>query len=130
MRVDAGPVEAIAAGRFTMITAGTRRIGVTRLQNGDFRAIRDRCPHKAADICRGIVGGTWLPSAPGELTYAREGEIVVCPWHGFEYDLASGAELFWPSGPALRMYPTEVAEGRLYVIVPEGRPGRTEVQES
>ncbi|MGX9962610.1 Rieske (2Fe-2S) protein [Roseomonas sp. F4] len=126
LRLDAGPAEAIQPGRFTMVTAGTRRIGVTRLQDGSFRAIRDRCPHKAAEICKGIVGGTWPPSAPGELTYAREGEIVVCPWHGFEYDLATGAELFWPKGPGLRIYPTEVAEGRVFVIVPEGRPGRPE----
>ena len=118
-RIDAGPAEAIVAGRFTMVTAGTRRIGVTRLPNGELRAIRDRCPHKAAAICHGILGGTWLPSAPGELTYAREGEVVACPWHGYEYDLVTGAELFWPGAPGLRMDPTEVAEGRVYVLVPE-----------
>ena len=44
---------------------------------------------------------------------------MVCPWHGFEYDLATGAELFWPKGPSLRLYPTEVLEGRVFVIVPE-----------
>lgn len=121
-RIDAGPENDIVAGRFTMVTAGTRRIGVTRLQNGEIRAIRDRCPHKAAAICAGIQGGTWPPSANvGELTYAREGEIIVCPWHGFEYDLDTGAELFWPEGPGLRMYPVEIADGHVYVVVPEGR---------
>ncbi len=125
-RIDAGPAEAIVPGRFTMVTAGTRRIGVTRLANGELRAVRDRCPHKGAAICQGILGGTWLPSAPGELRYGREGEIVACPWHGFEYDLATGAELFWPAGPGLRLYPTEEADGRVYVIVPEVRPGAVE----
>jgi nitrite reductase (NADH) small subunit len=118
-RVDAGPSEAIVPGRFTMVTAGTRKIGVTRLPDGELRAIRDRCPHKAASICQGILGGTWLPSEPGELNYAREGEIVACPWHGYEYDLVTGAELFWPGAPGLRLYPTEEADGRVFVIVPE-----------
>jgi nitrite reductase (NADH) small subunit len=121
-RIDAGPAEAIVAGRFTMVAAGSRRIGVTRLGNGELRAVRDRCPHKGAAICRGVLGGTWLPCAPGgELAYAREGEILACPWHGFEYDLVTGAELFWPGAPGLRFYPTEEVEGRVYVIVPEGR---------
>ncbi len=119
IRVDAGPSEAIVSGRFTMVTAGTRRIGVTRLKNGELRAIRDRCPHKAASICQGILGGTWLPSQPGELSYGREGEIVACPWHGFEYDLVTGAELCWPGAPGLRLYPTEETEGRAWVIVPD-----------
>ena len=118
-RIDAGPAEAIQPGRFTIVTAGSRRIGVTRLRNGEIRALRDRCPHKAAEICKGLVGGTWLPSDPGELTYARHDEILVCPWHGFEYDLDTGAELFWPKGPGLRMYPAEIVDGRVIVSVPE-----------
>jgi len=121
MRVDAGPAEAIVARHFTMVTAGTRRIGVTRLTNGALRAVRDRCPHKGASICQGILGGTWPPSAPGELTYGREGEIVSCPWHAYEYDLVTGAELFWPKGPGLRLYPTEEVDGRVFVLVPETR---------
>ncbi len=121
-RIDAGPAEAIVAGRFTMVAAGSRRIGVTRLGSGELRAVRDRCPHKGAAICQGILGGTWLPSsAPGELRYARQGEILACPWHAFEYDLVTGAELFWPKAPGLRLYPTEEVDGRVYVIVPEGR---------
>jgi nitrite reductase/ring-hydroxylating ferredoxin subunit len=119
LRLDAGPAEAIVPGRFTMVQAGTRRIGVTRLANGELRAVRDRCPHKAAAICKGLLGGTWLPSAPGELVFGREGEIIACPWHGYEYDLATGAELFWPGAPGLRLYPVEEAEGRVFVLLPQ-----------
>lgn len=122
-RLDAGPAEAIIPGRFTMLQAGTRRIGVTRLANGELRAVRDRCPHKAAPVCQGLLGGTWLPSAPGDLVFGRDGEILACPWHGYEYDLATGAELFWPGAPGLRFYPVEEAEGRVFVLVPETAGG-------
>jgi nitrite reductase/ring-hydroxylating ferredoxin subunit len=118
IRIDAGAAQEIVAGRFTMVEAGTRRIGVTRLPNGELRALRDRCPHRSAAICRGILGGTWLPSAPGELRLGREGEIVACPWHGFEYDLVTGAELFWPKGPGLRFYPAEEVDGRVWITLP------------
>jgi len=119
--LDAGEAEGFAPGDFHMITAGTRRIGVIRLQNGEFRALRDWCPHKGAAICKGIVSGTWPPSSPGELRYERENEIVACPWHGFEYDLVSGAELCQPDAPKLRFYPTAIVDGRVVVTVPATR---------
>ncbi len=104
-------------GRFVILQLGTRNIGVVRLQTGAMRAVRNWCPHKGAPICRGIVGGTWPPSAPGALEYGREGEVLVCPWHGFEYDLNTGEELFQPGRPALRLYPVAVRDGQVYITV-------------
>jgi nitrite reductase/ring-hydroxylating ferredoxin subunit len=116
-RVSAGPVSAFEVGRFRMIQAGTRDIGVLRMADGTFRAVRNRCPHKAAQICKGIVGGTWPPSAPGELLYGHEGKVLVCPWHGFEYDLDDGRELFRPDAPRLRLYPAEEIDGEVWITV-------------
>jgi 3-phenylpropionate/trans-cinnamate dioxygenase ferredoxin subunit len=116
-RVNVGPADAFEAGRFCLIQAGTREIGVLRMGDGSFRALRNRCPHKAARICRGIVGGTWPPSAPGELEYSHEGRILVCPWHGFEYDLDTGQELFRPGAPGLRMDPAEVIDGEVWITL-------------
>ncbi len=115
--VAVGPEDRFEAGRFTMVDIPGHDIGVVRLRDGQLRAVRNLCPHKGAPICRGIVGGTWLPSAPGALTYDREREVLACPWHGWEYDLDTGAELFRPVPTRLRLYPVTVRDGQVYVTV-------------
>lgn len=121
IRVDVGRIEEFGAGAFKLVQVGKREIGVIRLRNGEFRAMLNWCPHKGAPICKGIVGGTWPPCGTGEMTYDREGEVLACPWHGFEYDLDTGRELYWQHPTRLRMYPTEVVEGSVVVTLPPPR---------
>jgi len=115
--IAVGPETDFAPGRMTLVTAGGVEIGITRLVDGQWRAVRNHCPHKGAPICKGLVGGTWPPSAPGELTYDRDGEVLVCPWHGFEYDLRTGEEMFQKSPTRLRLYPVTVRDGQVFVRV-------------
>ena len=42
---------------------------------------------------------------------------LVCPWHGFEFDLKTGKEVFWNRPASLRMYATEEINGEVFVIV-------------
>ncbi len=37
-----------------------------------------------------------LPGKPGEYVWAREGEILRCPWHGWEFDITTGRSIFNP----------------------------------
>ena len=115
--VAVGRDAEFVAGRFTMVDIPGHDIGIVRLRDGQLRAVRNYCPHKGAPICRGTVGGTWLPSAPGALDYGREGEVLACPWHGWEYDLATGRELFRAVPTQLRLYPVAVRDGQVYVTV-------------
>ncbi|HET6605261.1 MAG TPA: Rieske 2Fe-2S domain-containing protein [Rhodopila sp.] len=69
-RISAGSADDFETGRFRIIQAGSRKIGVLRMADGSFRAVRNRCPHRGVPICRGIVGGTWPPSLPGELQFS------------------------------------------------------------
>jgi nitrite reductase/ring-hydroxylating ferredoxin subunit len=98
-----------------------RDIGVVKLSSGEFRAVLNRCPHKGAPVCRGTVGGTWPPSAPGELAYDGERDVLTCPWHGREFDLATGQELYQPRPGRLRLYPIDVVDGIVAVAVPPQR---------
>jgi nitrite reductase/ring-hydroxylating ferredoxin subunit len=114
---DVGSVEDFPMGRFKVITINGREIGVIRLANREFRAVRNICPHKGAPICEGLVGGTWPPCKPNTLGFERDGEVLVCPWHGLEYDLNTGRELFDTGKTRLHMFPVKEDGGRVFVSV-------------
>jgi nitrite reductase/ring-hydroxylating ferredoxin subunit len=112
-----GGASELVEGKFKIVKQGARNIGVTRLRDGTIKAVRNWCPHKGAAICKGIIGGTWPPSAPGDLAYDREGEILICPWHGFEYDLKTGDELYRKVPTRLRFYEVIERNQKVYLLV-------------
>src|SRR5687767_9001963 len=63
---------------------------------GALFAVANACPHHGGPLCHGRVSGTRLPGAPYEHRFGREGRILTCPWHGWEFDLETGAALFDP----------------------------------
>ena len=114
---DVGPVSDYEVGKFAITVINGKEIGVIRLASGNIRAVWNYCPHRGAPVCRGTIGGTWPPSAPGELQYEKDGEVLVCPWHGFEFDLDNGFELYRTKPSRLRLYPVEHSDGRVIVYV-------------
>jgi 3-phenylpropionate/trans-cinnamate dioxygenase ferredoxin subunit len=54
------------------------------------------------------VTGTTLPSEPGEYIWAREGEILRCPWHGWEFDITNGRSVFNPHRTRVKTYKVTV----------------------
>jgi len=61
--------------------------------HGRFVAYRNVCPHAGAPVCVGKICGTTAPSKVGEYHLVRSGEILRCPWHGWEFDLLNGEHL-------------------------------------
>lgn len=80
-------------GERRIVTANKRSIGVFNV-DGDYYAIRNKCPHQGGPLCLGSVRGTMLPSKPQEYRYGREGSVVNCPWHGWEFDIKTGESIF------------------------------------
>jgi nitrite reductase (NADH) small subunit len=115
--VRVGQVDEFPVGKCRVVTVGDVEVGIVRLANGEMHAIRNRCPHKGAPICRGIVGGTWPPSQVGSLDFAHDGEVLICPWHGYEYDIKTGVELYHESPTRLRKYQTSVEAGSVFVTI-------------
>ena len=103
-----------------LVTVAGLEIGLFRV-GGEVRAWRNHCPHMAAPVCRGAVTGTLLPSAVYEYTPGRDGEILQCPWHGWEFDLRNGHHLAPGSSARLRGYPTDVVDGVVSVELRAGR---------
>jgi nitrite reductase (NADH) small subunit len=120
-RVRAGSVSDFELDRFRVLELDEREIGVIRTRAGFF-AVRNSCPHQKAPVCAGTVGGAMLPSAPGRREYGLEGEVLRCPWHGWEFHLTDGKALFGTSRKRLVTYPVTVEGGAVYVSLPA--PGR------
>ena len=72
--------------------------------NGRFLAIENRCPHKGGPLSDGIVAGT----------------TVVCPLHGWRFDLESGLAARSTAPACVATFPACVAEGIVFVDVEAG----------
>jgi nitrite reductase/ring-hydroxylating ferredoxin subunit len=79
----------VAPGTCKIVTARGREIGLFNV-DGEYFALSNRCPHKGAELCRGMIVGLPQSSAPGEYRLSRPGEFIRCPWHGWEYDIRTG----------------------------------------
>lgn len=69
----------------------------------------------AAPVCKGNVAGTALPSRVYEYEYGREGEILRCPWHAWEFDVTTGRSVWGEDSYRLATYPVTVEDGDVFV---------------
>ncbi len=94
-------------GSRAIVAAGRQSIGVFNIE-GELYALRNHCPHQGAPLCLGMVSGTTIAGEPYEYVYGRENEIVTCPWHGWEFEIASGRSIFNPHRVRVRRYDVTV----------------------
>jgi nitrite reductase/ring-hydroxylating ferredoxin subunit len=92
---------------------GGRTIGVFNVA-GRFYALHNGCPHTGGPLCEGRVGGTTLPDRDRAFASGREGQILRCAWHGWEFDIATGRALADPAVRA-RTYDVSVEDGDILV---------------
>src|SRR3712207_962542 len=97
----------LAPGARKLVEVDGKSIGLFNVR-GTVVAVLNVCPHQLAPVCLGPVRGTTLVSAPGEFCWGRDGEILACPWHGWEFDLLTGQAL--SDKRRLRMYPVTVED--------------------
>ena len=102
-----GRASELPPGTSKIVDANGRSIGVFNV-NGRYYALLNRCPHQAAPLCLGAVKGMALPSKPGEYVWGREGEILRCPWHGWEFDITTGRSIFNPHRTRVKTYEVTV----------------------
>jgi nitrite reductase/ring-hydroxylating ferredoxin subunit len=100
-RVAAGRADALPPDRPVLREVAGRRIAIVR--SGDtIYAVDDSCPHAGGPLSEGAV----LSGA------------IVCPYHTWMWDLATGACVAGRQGTRVRVYPAGVEAGEVWVEVP------------
>jgi nitrite reductase (NADH) small subunit len=108
-----GTIEDLPPGSIRVVPIGRRDVVVFNL-NGEFHALADYCPHMGAPLHLGELTGMTISTGAYTYQWVREGEILRCPWHAWEFDIAAGRSVTAPVR-RIRKYPVRVEDG--YVIV-------------
>jgi nitrite reductase (NADH) small subunit len=105
----------VAPGEKRLVRRGRRDILLCRAGNGKFYAVGARCPHQGARLELGRLDGTSLAPEVGRYEYGRDGEILRCPWHAWEFDIATGQSLFGEANARIATYRVTVQDGDVFV---------------
>ncbi len=89
-RVELGPLDAVREKLPMLVQVGGRPFRLLELE-GELFAHSAICPHRLGPLDAGQV----------------EGRTVRCPWHGYEYDVATGRSC---DGKKLRLAPAPAVE--------------------
>jgi 3-phenylpropionate/trans-cinnamate dioxygenase ferredoxin subunit len=97
---------------------GTRRLVTVRGRpivifnvNGEMLGLLNRCPHQGGSLCHGVVTGLVEGKRAGDFHISRVGEIIRCPWHGWEFDIRTGQSYCDPETIRTRKYDVSIEAG-------------------
>jgi nitrite reductase (NADH) small subunit len=95
--VTVARAEDIPAGTVRTVRAGDAAVALAHC-DGDFYAVQQECMHLQGPLGEGRLDGC----------------VLSCPWHGWQYDVRTGANEF-DLAITLRTYEVEVADGDVRV---------------
>jgi nitrite reductase/ring-hydroxylating ferredoxin subunit len=110
VKIVVSRLDEFPPGERRIVEAGRRSIGVFRIGDS-FYAINNYCPHQGGPLCLGRTTPWVRSTAPGEYVIAEREALLACPWHGWEYDLATGQSFLGPGEPPARTYEVSVEYG-------------------
>ena len=83
--------------------------------DGEFHGLLHFCPHQSGPLCDGeLTGRTGLAEDGFRWTYDTDERYVLCPWHGWKFDITTGVNV---DQEAYRVptFDVEVENGEVYV---------------
>lgn len=104
------PLSQLPPGSRLLVQAAGRPIAIFN-SDGRLFAVSNRCPHAGGELIHGKLCGLVEAKEPGSYSYSRRNEILRCPWHGWEFDIATGKSWCDPETVRVKSYPVEVAPG-------------------
>jgi len=90
----------LPAGSLREATHGNTTVAICNYQ-GEIYAVHGICPHRGGPLAQG----------------ALHGNMLVCPWHAWEFDCVTGAHDFNPN-VVLPKYTISERNGDVYVDIP------------
>ena len=97
-------------GTRRLITVNDRAVVVFNVK-GEYFGLYNKCPHNGGSLAQGVLTGLLQSATPGDYTYSRQGEIIRCPWHGWEFDIRSGQSFCRAIRAKARPLPVKVEPG-------------------
>jgi nitrite reductase/ring-hydroxylating ferredoxin subunit len=109
--------DELPPGTRKLVTVKGRPIAIFNIE-GEYFGLFNTCPHQGGSLCAGALVGLTVSSEPGTYSYSRKGEMLRCPWHGWEFDVRTGQSWCDPQTILTRSYPVEVEAGEAVVKGP------------
>jgi nitrite reductase/ring-hydroxylating ferredoxin subunit len=110
--------EELQDGERRVVQCGPIAVGVFRVK-GQLRAWENLCAHQGGPVCQGKI----IPRVEEVLTddqrargyrFSDSNIHIVCPWHGYEYDLVTGEH---PGDRHVSLNPVQVMEQNGTIVV-------------
>jgi nitrite reductase/ring-hydroxylating ferredoxin subunit len=110
----------VVEGQRLVVDVGEVAIGIFRV-DGKLYAYLNKCAHQGGPVCQGkiVPRVTEVIDDLGEshgFAFDEANLHIVCPWHGFEYDIRTGVHPGRRSARLIRVAVEEAADG-IYVTV-------------
>jgi 3-phenylpropionate/trans-cinnamate dioxygenase ferredoxin subunit len=100
----------IPEGERLIVDVNGRSVGIFHV-GSEYYALLNRCPHQGAELCKGDVIHMLESDRPGQYRFDLSRPLIACPWHGWEFELATGQSYFDPARTRVRPYRVVVETG-------------------
>ena len=117
--IEVCKVEEVEHGEGKVVKVKGVEVGIFNI-DGEFYALLNSCCHQRGPVCTGDirkrVGGDVPPLGKLPEEYFTEDYVVICPWHGWAYDIKPGEHA---GDPDIRIptYKIVVEEQTVYLDV-------------
>jgi nitrite reductase (NADH) small subunit len=106
---------------YKVLDLGAMEVGIFR-RGAKLVAYQNHCPHYGGPVCQGKifprVEEELLPDKTSKGLRFTTDKHVVCPWHGYEFNLDTGRH---PGDPKMRLraVPVSVRDDQVFVNLPD-----------
>jgi nitrite reductase/ring-hydroxylating ferredoxin subunit len=98
--VKVATVPEVPPGSAKQVRVNERQVALFNVA-GTIYALEDVCPHRGAPLSEGVCEGT----------------EVICPWHGAQFDLSTGAHLSPPATRGVAVFKVQIVGDEVQVEV-------------